>query len=314
MSVSRDDQGVRLIRKILLAYQHTHLRGQTLLTLFLARSFRSLSEVSINIADWPPIYMNMRYLNAHSWFLGTPFATSPYEVNEQFVMRGFVKPGSVAFDIGANMGVHTMLLSSLVGTEGLVVAFEPNVELLPTLRRTIAGVSNTKLYEVALSDRAAKSTLFVPDDHSMASLADWTTDRPAGLLSRVLGFGQTHTLTCQQITMDDLMKQENLPQPDFIKCDVEGAELIVFRGAHNVLNRHDAPVILFEAGVESTRGFNLKLTEAADYLAGLHEPAYQFFEVFEEGTLRPVQTEDFKPQNQNIVAVPQSKQHLIQIA
>lgn len=305
-----DTVGLRLARKVLNCYRRTNLRGQTLLTLFLARRMKSLQSVAINIADWPPIYMNMQYLNAHFWFLGTPFKSSPYEMNEQKVMRRFVEAGAVVFDVGANQGVHTMLLSRLVGPRGLVVAFEPNMELLPTLELTIAGISNTKLYACALSDQNSESTLFVPDDHTMASLADWTKNRQAGFLSRLFGFGGTHTLSCQQRRMDDLLKEDRIPIPDFIKCDVEGAELMVFKGGSETLNRPDAPIILFEAGVDSASGFDLKLTAAADFLASLREPGYRFLELREDGTLQEISQAEFKPQNQNILAVPKAKSAL----
>jgi FkbM family methyltransferase len=310
MSTPPKNLGLSLVRSFLRAYQKTNLRGQTVLTLLLARRLKSLQEVSIHIADWPPIYMNMCYLNAHPWFLGTPFDSSPHEVNEQAVMRRFVNAGDAAFDVGANLGLHTVLLSRLVGPQGLVVAFEPNVELLPLLNHTIAGLGNTKLYPVALSDEEVDSMLYVPDDHSMGSLADWTKSGPPGLLPRMLGFGQTHTLDCRQRRMDQLISEEHLPFPSFIKCDVEGAELRVFKGGHNALNRADAPIILFEAGVKSARGFDLKMTEAADFLTSLSQPGYQFLEVLEGGALRPVRPANLKLPNQNIVALPAAKRAL----
>ena len=144
----------------------------------------------------------------------------------------------------------------------------------------------------------------------MASLADWTSDRPAGLLSRMFGFGQTHSLTCQQVTMDDLLRKERIPEPDFIKCDVEGAELMVFQGARDTLDRIDAPIILFEVGAEAARGFGLKATEAADFLSTLDKPGYRFLELLDGEEVRNVMPEHFKSHNQNIVAVPKSKHFL----
>jgi FkbM family methyltransferase len=299
-----------LAGKFLRAYHRSNVRGQTLVPLLLARRMKSLQAVSINIADWPPIYMDMRYLTAHPWFFGTPFESSPHEVNEQAVMRRFVRPGTVVFDIGANLGLHTVLLAQLVGLEGLVMAFEPNPELFPMLERTIDGLSNTTLYPCALSDQNVESTLFVPDDHSMGSLADWTKDTRPGPLTRLLGLGRRHTLTCRQRRLDELMSAEGISHPDFIKCDVEGAELMVFKGGRDTLNRPDAPTILFEAGVDSARGFDLGVTEAADFLASLGQPSYQFLEVLEGAALRPVRPANFKRQNQNVVAVPKAKSGL----
>lgn len=310
MITPRKNIGLSLVRSFLRSYQRTNLRGQTVVTLLLARWIKSLQDVSIQIADWPPIHMNMCYLNAHAWFLGTPFDSSPFEINEQAVMRRFVRSGDVVFDVGANLGLHTVLLSRLVGSQGLVVSFEPNVELLPMLNRTIAELGNTKLYPFALSDEEVDSTLYVPDDHSKGSLADWTKNSRPGVLSRMFGFGRTHILNCRERRMDELISKEHLPVPNFIKCDVEGAELRVFKGGRNTLNRPDGPIILFEAGVESARGFNLKLTEAADFLTSLSQPGYQFLEVLEGGALREVRPANLKLPNQNIVALPKAKNAL----
>jgi hypothetical protein len=95
--------------------------------------------------------------------------------------------------------------------------------------------------------------------------------------------------------------------PHFIKCDVEGAELKVFRGGKETLDRTDAPVILFEAGPESAGGFGFAMTDAADFLLGLPRPGYELFEVLGGGTLRHVRPADLKPQNQNVLAVPRSR-------
>jgi FkbM family methyltransferase len=287
------------------AYHRTSLRGKTLLTLFLARRFKSLQAVPIRIADWPPVYMDMRYQNSHEWFVGTPFESSPHEVNEQAVMRRFVNAGDIVFDIGANLGLHTMLLARLVGPQGQVVAFEPNGELLPMLERTIDGLQNIKLYPYALSEENVETELFVPDDHSMGSLADWNQEEHSPGVSGLFGLGTTHTVTCQQRRMDELIKSESLRVPDFIKCDVEGAELMVFKGGSGTLNRADAPIILFEAIAETARGFGLSVSAAAEFLASLPRAGYQFLEVCEGGELSPIQHTNFT--HPNIVAIPQSK-------
>lgn len=296
-----------LLHKILRSYQLSDLRGRTVLTLLLARMLKSLQTVSIQIADWPPVYMDMRSLNAHAWFAGTPFESSPHEVNEQAVMRRFVEAGNLVFDIGANLGLHTVLLSQLVGQHGRVLAFEPNVHILPLLTRTIKGLNNTTLFACALSDENVKSTLFVPDDHSMASLVEWKTAKRSLTFSHLFGLGQTQQVSCSQRRMDELLDSEGIPPPDFVKCDVEGAELKVFKGARNTLDRPDAPFILFEAGAESARGFNLRVSDAGDFLTSLPRAGFQFLAIKQDGTLHPVRSGDFGEHNQNILAVPHAK-------
>jgi FkbM family methyltransferase len=277
------------------------------LTFILARRVKSLQEVPIQIADWPPIYVDLRLMNSHYWFLGTPFAQSPIEIDEQNVMRRFVSEGDVVFDVGANLGVHTALLSQLSGPSGRVFAFEPNPELHPTLALTIDEMPNATLCRVALSDQDGQATFYVPNDHAMASLSDWTATEPMAELRKKLALGKARAIPVPQNRMDDLIANGTLPRPAFIKCDVEGAELKVFRGAEETLNRADAPVILFEAGPESAGGFGLAMTAAADFLGTLPRPGYQIFEIGNGGALRSVQPSALKKQNQNVLAVPRSR-------
>src|SRR5438477_3528834 len=114
MAGSKPRAELSLLARIRRVYNRSRLRGQTRVTRLLARHLESLQAVPIRIADWPPIYMDLRSSNAHFWLAGTPFKSSPREVDEQTVMRRFVRSGEVAFDVGANVGLHTLLLAELV--------------------------------------------------------------------------------------------------------------------------------------------------------------------------------------------------------
>jgi hypothetical protein len=56
-------------------------------------------------------------------------------------------------------------------------------------------------------------------------------------------------------TVDAFMKDRNIPRVDVMKVDIEGAELMMFRGARELLERKDAPLILYEGFGFLTRGF-----------------------------------------------------------
>src|SRR5262249_45035012 len=57
-------------------------------------------------------------------------------------------------------------------------------------------------------------------------------------------------------TIDDFLASEAIPRVDLIKVDAEGAELFIFQGAKTLLQRADAPLILYEAEVINTRAFD----------------------------------------------------------
>ncbi len=249
------------------------------------------------IGDHAPVYVDLRHGGSADLLRWSPYKVSPREVDEQNVMRHVVASGDIAFDIGANIGLHTVLLSQLVGPEGKVYAFEPNEELLPNLRRTVAGLGNSVLHPLALSDESLEATLYVPEDHTMANLArdGWPVE---------LAQGTVRLMTCEERRMDDLIAAGALPPPDFIKCDVEGAELKVFQGGRETLNRVAAPVILFEANVWASESFKIRVHDAKDFLASLELPQYQFFEIA-KGQLRRLKSVD--PELSNILAIPQSK-------
>ena len=303
LSGARARRGLTLIARFLRACNRTRLRGKTRLTLLLAGWLKQLQAVPIEIAGMT-VYVDLRMLPSHFWLMGTPFERSPYEVAEQEIMRRLVMPGEVAFDIGANLGIHTVLLAQLVGPDGRVFAFEPNPEMHSNLALTIQALTNTTLCRFALSDENSDTSLFVPADHSMASLKDWTSvNELAGFRDR-LGLGKVRSLAISQQSIDELVNAGALPVPDFIKCDAEGAELKIFSGGRETLDQIGAPAILFEAGADTARGFGQKAADAATFLSELPRPGYRFFELDAGGALAPVRPSDLREENQNVLAVP----------
>ena len=101
-----------------------------------------------------------------------------------------------------------------------------------------------------------------------------------------------------------------IARPDFIKCDVEGAELMVFTGGRKTLDCVEAPIILFEAREDCSRGFCLSRFAAVDFLNSLSWPSYQLFEVEEGGGLTPLQVENSP--GSNLLAVPQVKLPIVE--
>ncbi|HEX8649828.1 MAG TPA: FkbM family methyltransferase [Pyrinomonadaceae bacterium] len=272
------------------AILRSRLRGATRLTIILARRFSSLQAIPLQTRTGTTLYADLRLLSTHNLFLNRQ-----WPVYGEKAIRRAIKTGDVVFDIGAHVGVYTTLFSHLVGQQGKVHAFEPNPEVLPALRRTVEGLGNVVLHPFALSNETRKAVLVVPGDPSMASLSDWFDG----------AHGDTHTVDCEIRRMDDLIDSGALPQPDFIKCDVEGAETLVFKGGEKSLNRAHAPIILFEGIADSAQGFGESSSGAIDFLLGLEKPRYHCFRLGAKGKLTAIKALDVP--YANLLVVPDSK-------
>ena len=280
-----------LIEPVLRALLRNGVRGGWRLAQFAARHVRALHLARIEIADSPSVFVDLRMPGMLGYFERSPYATPPWEPEQQTLMRRLVMPGDVAYDVGANIGLHTVFLSGLVGPRGHVHAFEANTELYPVLRATIAQVANATLHEFGLSERDEQRMLVVPANREMASLAAWTGE-------------QAVTRQCDLRTLASLAGV-GIDRPDFIKCDIEGAELLMLRGSLPVLDSADAPIILSEANRDASRALGYTSSEIPDFLAALSTPRYRIF--IEETPARWVRRTRFPELNQYVLAIPAAR-------
>lgn len=276
---------MRVLERSLKAYVRSGLRGSTRVPGALAARLESLHSVPLQVQGWPMLYVDLRVGHAIEWFARSPWMAWPYNTDEQSVLRRFVTPGMTVVDVGVNLGLHLALMSHLVGSRGHVWGFEPNPALTPNLIRAAVQMKNATIVPVALNDKPGPVTFYVPEDHMMGSLWDWTK-----------GSRASEVLTVPSLRFDDL----GLGSVDFLKVDAEGAELEIFKGAESTLDRTDAPVVLYEA----LSAFGRDTFAATMYLNSLTAPAYTIFRLLADGTLTP-----FDHQDGNLVAIPQSRRH-----
>lgn len=159
-----------------------------------------------------------------------------YEPEVRREIRRLLDRGATAIDAGANVGWHTLLMASIVGPAGRVIAVEPN----PTTRARLASAieanrfSQVTVESRALSDRAGPAGFEAPP---AGHVWDGT-----GRLVRDAGPNapQVHC-----VTLDDLAAEHALDNVALVKIDVEGWELAVLRGGRRMIES-SRPVILFE--------------------------------------------------------------------
>lgn len=174
-------------------------------------------------------------------------------LNRDLLLRGSYEPEAVAaflatlergmtvFDIGANIGFYTAVAATSVGPAGRVYAFEPDPRNVEVLRRNSAQARGAPITVVAgaVGRSEGTSSLYVnPVDSSINSLACAN----ANVLGPQDG---ARALTVSSLTLDTFVRKEGAIQPDVIKIDVQGAEMLVLAGAHEVLS-HRPLKIFFE--------------------------------------------------------------------
>jgi FkbM family methyltransferase len=160
-----------------------------------------------------------------------------YELSKQKAFAAALKPGHVVYDLGANVGFYSLLASVFVGPQGQVFSFEPSPRNLLLLRQHLAmnGITNCTIYEAAVTDSRGFANFDPATDWSGGHLA------PAS----------TNSFTVPTVSLDELVDSGELPLPQVIKCDIEGAEYNALKGAVRTL-QSATPVIFL-----STHGFEI---------------------------------------------------------
>jgi FkbM family methyltransferase len=148
----------------------------------------------------------------------------PYEPFETELLLQQVRPGDVALDLGANIGLHTLLLARAVGPTGRVYAFEPDPANFALLKRNVErnGYGNVVLVNKAVSDKTGTATLFRSGDNSGDHrLAPAAEGRPE--------------LAVETVRLDDYFAGQDV-QPRVVKMDIQGSEASALAGMRGLLS------------------------------------------------------------------------------
>jgi FkbM family methyltransferase len=155
-------------------------------------------------------------------------------------LRQHVKPHSIVFDIGAHKGGYLhFLLEQLAGT-GKIFAFEPQVILYQYLLKLqqLLGWQQVVIEPYAVSDQQGTALLCIPYNQGRNS------SPCATIINSKMHFRFRDCEKVPTVSIDAYCKKQGVI-PDFIKVDVEGNELMVFRGAEETLRKYH-PRLLFE--------------------------------------------------------------------
>jgi FkbM family methyltransferase len=176
---------------------------------------------------------------------------------ELFFLKKIIQPGFYCLDIGANLGYYSTFLSKLAGSQGKVFAVEPVPMFQQIWRDNVpaSGVANLQLLPYALGGENARIQMGTPErdgllHHGMTKVTTSADENYA------------RTYDVEMKIPDELFG--NLNRLDFVKCDVEGFELQVFRNMQATLQKFK-PLIQTELNGAENRSGVIKLLQDLGY-------------------------------------------------
>lgn len=224
-------------------------------------------EIIVRTTDNRNLLINTANISyKYIYFLGE------YEAAITSIFKRIVGPGDICLDIGANIGWYTTLFQKLIGENGQVHAFEPVPPVFETLKRNTQLNSpphNIKLNNFALGNEEKQVDLHVfsalPSGHASISAFDHSDFEVFPSLMRPL---------------DTYISENGLGNVDFVKIDVEGAELMVLEGASKLFEQGRLPVFEIEMALATTTGFGYMPNDLIEFIR--HKAEYDFYSIDEK--------------------------------
>lgn len=259
-------------------------RGYMRLGTWMSRVFPTMRHVAIPYADGKRLWLNLEVIDHQPLYLNGCVVREEEELR---LVRSLVQPGASVADVGANLGVYSVMLACAVGPAGRVLSYEPDAQ---TLILNAADFPQVIVRPFAVAD-VEKTMAFQRHRSTALSHLDSSEANAAGAPIRT-------------VSLDEELRRFGGRPLDLLKVDVEGAEERVFLGARGCLTSEHPPVLMFEW----VPGFRDRWQRGA--IAVLDEmlsPGWRFFRFGWDRPARELERGEAPTQECNILAIPPSR-------
>jgi FkbM family methyltransferase len=225
------------------------------------------------------------YIQAMIYLFGD-FEPPTIKFIESYIQKGFV-----IFDIGANVGYHTLIFSHLVGENGKVFSFEPEPENFATLNNNILinNIKNVITINKAVSDKKAVLDFYVSNSFNKGTHS---------LVYNPIQHSEV-SIKIDCLPLNDFIVERSISKIDFIKIDVEGAEHEVIKGMESVIMRFK-PAMLVEVNNDAQVTHGLSSKELKEYICNF---GYDCYDILDNGDLQ-ISAVDKIHNVENVVFLP----------
>ncbi len=232
-----------------------------------------LYEAALKICRYPPTNVETKAQDGRRYLVDltsgmheTVYFLGEYEPAVTQTISSIVKSGDVCLDVGANFGWFTILMHRLCSHKnqtkngtGKVHAFEPMPPVFDTLQknREIAGQpKDVFLNNLALGDETKEVNLYR------------FTNLPNGFssLSNEMDKDDVKTFPVQMITLNSYLTDRKINEVNFIKLDVEGAELMFLKGATDLFLQKNPPIFIVEMALGTTKNFGYLPNDLIEFI------------------------------------------------
>jgi FkbM family methyltransferase len=175
-----------------------------------------------------------------------------YENGLSKIIRALAKEGSDIIDVGANIGMHTVLCAKSIPPRNRVLAVEPIPSALNYLEANVASnkvQGKVIIYRGAAADKRKKKIIM----NYAAGYEEYS--RIGSTVHPIIRDQKTQEISVSCETVDSLVKKYHL-KPSLIKIDVEGADYLVIKGAQQTI-RQFRPAIICEFVKETQADYNV---------------------------------------------------------
>jgi len=246
------EPGITLYRK---TFKRSRIAHSTIYKI-MQNAFVPLIEKSMSFYTLPddPLWLRMDLL------------TGSYEKETVKLVNQLVKPGMTVLDIGAHVGYYTRLFAKLIGSTGQLIGFEPHPKHFSMLCNNVQSLKNVHLVQMAISNQEGTATLhdFSPESGG-ASLnyneqkRDWYKKHhfTKEIYPRILKGLPVQSYTVKTTTVDSYLAGMGINKVDFIKMDIEGAEMTAIQGMVKTIRSSPRLTLVCEYCPQAMRPFGV---------------------------------------------------------
>lgn len=246
------------LRKVLVHYPFT--RGRSRLTQFLSKHIDIGRDTVVSFDGDLSIQLHpMQFISKQIYFFGI------FEPLETKLFKNSLREGMVVLDIGANIGLFTLISAKIIGEAGHVYAFEPSQDNFQILERNVLlNHFNDKvsLIKAAVASETMSGKLLLAKDGGSHSITF------SGVKNNV------PIEDVDFVRIDDFVQLRSLSRIDVIKVDAEGADFEVLKGAVETLRKF-SPMLFVEFAERTLCKFGTTPKEMLDFIISFGYKPYR---------------------------------------